>query len=82
MVKVILLNLLRSKYSVESENVKAGTVEFALAQLFARHPGMQRQDFEAAVLFVNGVRLDRVNRFQTELHDGDEVVFTHFVGGG
>ena len=82
MISIVLLNLLRSKYGVASESVLPGTVASALDQLIARHPEMRRKDFEDAVLFVNGVRIDRVNRLEAVLRDGDEVVFTHFVGGG
>jgi len=81
-VKVIFLNLLRSKYGIESVMVNAGSVQNALDQIIKIYPLVDEKDFKEAVLFVNQTRINHVHWLREELHDGDEVILTHFVGGG
>jgi molybdopterin converting factor small subunit len=82
MVKVVFLNLLRSKYGIDEILVLPGTVQNALDQIRIAHPQIQAKDFQEAVLYVNQTRVMHTNRFQQELLDGDEVILTHFVSGG
>jgi molybdopterin converting factor small subunit len=81
-VKIIFLNLLRSKYGIESVMVHPGSVQNALEQIIQIYPNVNEKDFKEAVLFVNQTRVDFVHWLRKELHDGDEVILTHFVGGG
>lgn len=82
MVKVILLNLLRSKYGIDEIMVRSGTVQEAIDQMISLYPRIVKKELEDAVLFINQIRVTHVNRFLEELKDGDEVILTHFVGGG
>ncbi len=82
MVKVIFLNLLQSKYGIDQLLVLPGTVRQILDQIIKLHPQIHSNDFEEAVLFVNQVKIMHLDRFEQSILDGDEIVLTHFVGGG
>ena len=82
MVKVTFLNLLRSKYGIDTLTVKAGTVQQILDQICEQYPVITAKDFEESVLFVNQVKVMHLNRFHEIVKDGDELILTHFVGGG
>lgn len=82
MVKVVFLNLLRSKYGIEQLAVHPGSIHEILDEIKVLHPGIDEKDFAEALVFVNQVRIAHGNRFETKAKDGDEVVFTHFLGGG
>jgi len=82
MVKVIFLNLLRSKYNIEQLDVHAGTIQSILDEIKRTHPRLDEQDFKEALVFINQVRIAHGDRFPHKVKDGDEVVFTHFLGGG
>lgn len=82
MVKVVFLNLLRSKYNIEQLDVHAGTIQSILDEIKKLHPELDEKDFSEALVFINQIRLAHGNRFLHIAKDGDEVVFTHFLGGG
>ena len=82
MVTVILLNLLRSKYNIHQVEVMPGTILEILDQIKKLHPEVQLEDFEHSVVFVNTNRIIQKAFNREKIHDGDEVVFTHFIGGG
>ncbi|MCX5775994.1 MAG: hypothetical protein NTV44_06580, partial [Firmicutes bacterium] len=82
MVKVVFLNLLRSKYNIEQLDVHAGTIQSILDEIKKIHPELDTKDFSESLVFINQVRLAHGNRFLHTVKDGDEVVFTHFLGGG
>ena len=82
MVKVIFLNLLRSKYNIEQLDVHEGTIQSILDDIKRLVPTLDAKDFSEALVFVNQVRISHGNRFLATVKDGDEVVFTHFLGGG
>ncbi len=82
MVKVVFLNLLRSKYGISQIMMNSGTLQEIIDQLLVIHPKIDVKDFMTAVIFVNQERIDQLNWNLKTLIDGDEVVLTHFVGGG
>ncbi len=82
MVKITFLNLLRSKYNLDTLHVEPGEMKDIFASFLQKHPEVDPKDFQECVMFVNQKRIAHANRFDITLHDGDEVVFTHFLGGG
>ncbi len=46
------------------------------------YPVLDLKDFEHSVVFVNGDRIIHQFMYSQNVGDGDEIVFTHFVGGG
>lgn len=82
MVTVRFLHLLRSKYKQHTFEVKPGTVNNIISQLNEILPNLDYKDFEQSVVFVNVDKVVHPSRFEEIINDGDDVVFTHFVGGG
>ena len=82
MVKITFLNLLRSKYSIETLIVEPGKMNDIFKVILSKHPEIEAKDFQDSVMFVNQKRIPHATRFDTVLQEGDEVVFTHFLGGG
>ncbi len=82
MVKITFLNLLRSKYGIETQMVSPGTMAAVLQTILLKHPEIDVNDFQESVMFVNQRRIPHATRFDLVLQDGDDVVFTHFLGGG
>lgn len=82
MVTVRFLHLLRSKYKLHTFELKQGTVNDIISQLKDILPDLDPKDFEQAVVFVNTDKVIHPSRFDDMINDGDDVVFTHFVGGG
>lgn len=82
MVTVRFLHLLRSKYKQHTFEVKAGTINEIISQLNVIFPDLDYKDFEQSVVFVNVDNVVHPSRFHVQINDGDDVVFTHFVGGG
>lgn len=81
MVKVIFYNLLRSKYNINETTVQSGSINEILDQIFKQHPNMQRKDFDTAVVFHKGKPIHKIN-FNHKIDDSEEIIITHFVGGG
>ncbi len=82
MVTVRFLHLLRSKYRQHTFEVKPGTINEIISELKGILPNLDLKDFEQAVVFVNIDKVVHPARFNEPINDGDDVVFTHFVGGG
>ena len=82
MVKIRFLNLLRSKYNIDSLQLEAGSLNSIIKQIITLVPVMKLSDFEHAAIFVNHNKINHINYEQEIIKDGDEVIFTHFVGGG
>ncbi len=81
MVKVIFYNLLRSKYGIKEEQVNSGTVSEIINQILKRHEEMKITDFNTAVVFYKGKPIHKSGFFQ-KIDDFEEIIITHFVGGG
>ncbi len=82
MVKVIFFNLLRSKYNIHQIEVMSGSIHEILSQIQVLYPKVELKDFENSVVFINSNKIVHQSKFNELVKDGDEVVFTHFVGGG
>jgi molybdopterin converting factor small subunit len=82
MVNVIFLNLLRSKYNIKHIEVLPGTINNIIEQIQVIYPEVLLEDFRFSVVFVNSNRVVDEFKFNEMVNDGDEVVFTHFIGGG
>lgn len=81
MVKIIFLNLLRSKYRIEETFVKSGTIKEIITQIIEKHPMMKIDDFRYAVFFYKGNVYHYTSQNKT-IEDEEELKITHFVGGG
>jgi molybdopterin converting factor small subunit len=82
MVKVTFYNLLRSKYRINEVNVNAGTVKEIINQIIEIYPQIARDDLMQSVLFINQEKVMHLNRLDEMVEEGDDIVFTNFVGGG
>jgi molybdopterin converting factor small subunit len=82
MVKVRFLNLLRSKYNIDTLWLKPGTIYDILNQILSMYPHINIQDLKSAVIFINQEKIMHLDRFNTITQADDEIIFTHFVGGG
>lgn len=82
MVTVKFYHLLRSKYNINEIEVLPGTITDILTQIKKIHPEIDLNDFKYSVVFVNQTKIIHPSGFDEVVEDGDEVVFTHFVGGG
>jgi molybdopterin converting factor small subunit len=82
MVKVTFYNLLRSKYRINEVNVNAGTVKEIINQIIEIFPQIARDDLMQSVLFINQEKVMHLNRLDEMVEEGDDIVFTNFVGGG
>ena len=81
MVKVIFYNLIRSKYNVKEMMVKSGTINEIIDQILKEHPNMSKSDFETCVVFYKGKPI-HLRGFHQAINDKEEIIITHFVGGG
>jgi len=81
MVKVIFYNLLRSKYNVKEMMVESGTIHSIVNHILKVHPEISPSDFETCVVFHHGKPL-HFRGFDKVIKDKEEIIITHFVGGG
>lgn len=82
MVTVIFYHLLRSHYGIDEMVVRPGTLREIIDQIIEAHPAIPEHALLEATLFVNQQKIMHLKRLETVIHDGDRLVFTHFVGGG
>ncbi len=81
MVKVIFYNLLRSKYRISEMSVKEGSINEIIKEILSVHPEIKVEELETAVVFYKGKPIHK-HRFDTIILDNEEIIITHFVGGG
>ncbi|MBU1020671.1 MAG: hypothetical protein KJ847_05600 [Firmicutes bacterium] len=81
MVKVIFYNLLRSKYKINEMDVHPGSITEIIAQILSEHHEMEMRDFETCVVFHQGKPIHH-RQFSRIIDDKEEIIITHFVGGG
>ncbi len=81
MVKVIFYNLLRSTYRINEEFVEPGTLQEIIQSILQKHPRINPKDFETCVVFYQGKPYSSF-QFDTVINDKEEIIITHFVGGG
>jgi len=81
MVKVIFYNLLRSKYNVREMMVESGSIRSIIEYILEIHTQISRSDFETCVVFHHGKPIHS-RGFEKVINDKEEIIITHFVGGG
>ena len=81
MVKVVFYNLLRSKYNIKEMFVSSGTIHQIIEEILSRKTDMKQSDFQSSVVFHKG-KPHHFHGFDKVIHDNDEIIITHFVGGG
>lgn len=81
MVKVKFFNLIRSKYRVEEEYVNPGSIHSIIEQILSKYPEMSHSDFKTCIVFYESKPI-HYNRFDFVINEGEEIIITHFVGGG
>ena len=82
MVHVKFFGLIRSNHKIVSLDVHSGTLKEIINQIQKEYPKITDYEFNTAIVFINKEKVMHLNRLNTLLKDGDEVVFTNFVGGG
>ncbi len=82
MVTIRFFGLIRSNHRIETFETEPGVLSAIIDRIMAKHPEITRREFENAVLFINNEKIMHMKRFDLVLEDGDEVIFTNFVGGG
>lgn len=82
MVTVKFFNLIRSNHGVQQLNLSPGTIENIMIEIRNIHPQITMQELHDAILFINKQKVMHLKRFKEIVKDGDEIVFTNFVGGG
>ena len=81
MVKVIFYNLLRSKYNIEEMMVESGSLHHIIKQILDKNPNMKISDFKTCVVFHKGNPIHYLG-FHKIIDEQEEIIITHFVGGG
>ena len=81
MIKVIFYNLLRSKYNVKEMMVESGSIHSIIDYILSVHPEISQSDFETCVVFHQGKPI-HLRGFDKVIADKEEIIITHFVGGG
>jgi len=81
MVKVIFYNLLRSKYNIKEMMVEPGTINDIIKEILEAQPEMKVNDFVTSVVFYKGLPI-HYRGFEKIINANEEIIFTHFVGGG
>mgnify|MGYP000908090084 CR=1 FL=1 len=82
MVTVKFFNLIRSNHGVQQLTVSPGTIENIMIEIRNIYPQITLQELHDAILFINKQKVMHLKRFKEVVKDGDEIVFTNFVGGG
>ena len=82
MVTIKFFGLIRSNHNLKTVKTKPQTLNTIINELISKHSKLTYKEFDDAVLFINNVKTMHLKRFDTLLKDGDEVIFTNFVGGG
>mgnify|MGYP001251475703 CR=1 FL=1 len=81
MIKVTFYSLLRSNYRIEEEFVNSGSINDIINQIISKHPEIKPSAFRYSVVFYQGKPI-HYHGFDTNIKDGEEIIFTQFVGGG
>jgi molybdopterin converting factor small subunit len=81
MVKVIFYSLLRSNYNLTEELVEPGSIHDIIKQIMDKYPDIKKSAFRYSAVFYKGKPINYYG-FHTPIKDGDEIIFTQFVGGG
>jgi molybdopterin converting factor small subunit len=82
LVKIKFFNLLRSKYNISMLETKEGSLEDVIHEIILKHQEIDPNDLYGAVIFLNNQQIMHKDRLNQKVNEDDELVFTHFVGGG
>lgn len=81
MVKVRFFGMARINFDKKGFETEAATVK-ELVHKVAEATGIDEKEAKQYLIYVNEVNIDKLNRFRTKLHDGDEVLFLSPSSGG
>jgi len=81
MVKVTFYSLLRSNYNIKEEFVEAASINDIIKQIMNKHPNIKQSSFRYSVVFYKGKPIHYYG-FSKKIEDGEQIIFTQFVGGG
>jgi molybdopterin converting factor small subunit len=81
MIKVKFYSLLRSNYGIEEDFFDAGSINEIINQIIIKYPEIKPSAFRYSVVFYQGKPI-HYHGFETKITDGEEIIFTQFVGGG
>ncbi|MFW5838666.1 MAG: MoaD/ThiS family protein [Bacillota bacterium] len=82
MVTVSVFGLLRSNHNIKQFSIDACGMRDVVEYLKKTYPHITNKELEEAILFVNQEKIMHMKRFDIPLTDGDNIVFTTYVGGG
>lgn len=82
MVTVTFFGLLRSNHQIRQFTMNAKNMRDIIKYIKTHYPNITNCELEEAVLFVNKNKTMHMKRFDIPLDDGDDVIFTTYVGGG
>lgn len=75
------MNLLRSKYGISEISVHSGTIQEIFDQILHKFPMIKDSDLYSAMVF-NREKVYDQKMFHIYVPDHEEIIITHFVGGG
>lgn len=81
MIKVTFYSLLRNKYNIKEEFVEAGSINDIIDQILKKYPNIEKSSFRYCVVFYKGKPINYYN-FDSKIEDNEDIIITHFVGGG
>jgi molybdopterin converting factor small subunit len=81
MVKVTFYSLLRSNYNITEEFVEPGSINDIINQIINKYPNIKKSSFRYCVVFYKGKPINYYG-FDSLIEDGEDIIITHFVGGG
>ncbi|MCF7924791.1 MAG: MoaD/ThiS family protein [Candidatus Izimaplasma sp.] len=81
MVKVTFYSLLRSNYNIKEEFVEPGSINDIIDQIVKKHSNIEKSSFRYSVAIYKGKPIHHYG-FNTIIEDGEDIIFTQFVGGG
>ena len=82
MVTVKFFGLIRSNHGITEFKAEAGTIREIVDTIMHTYPNITEHEIRTAILFVNQEKVMHLRRFSERVQDGDEIVFTNYVGGG
>ncbi len=82
MVKVKFFALIRSNHRIAQMEVESGSLKSIINTIKTRVPTLSDEEIDNAVIFINQRKVMHQKRYDEILKDGDELIFTNFVGGG
>ena len=82
MVKVIFLGVLRLDIRESTIMIEAENINDLIRILDVKYTRIDVKQIQNSIIFINGVNMNKLKRYKTNLKDGDEVIFLSPVSGG